>query len=228
MPVSVPIGRARRWEQIACGGLAASILAACATLQPPAPPPPAPPAVAAPAPAPVPLSAPEPATPPPEQADAADRAARQLLAYDEKLRQMSPLDVTSEVARLGTQVAAADPPVSPDVVLQLALALAQQHNPGDLARAANLLDAIVLDTSPERLPYQPLARLLAGRIAEERRLEDELERQMALRRDTQRTIQQLTEKLEALKAIERSMTARPAPAPGSGSGAEAPPQPKAP
>jgi hypothetical protein len=46
-------------------------------------------------------------------------------------------------------------------------------------------------------------------MAEQRRLEDQLEKGAAQRRDQQRTLQQLNEKLEALKAIERSMTARP-------------------
>jgi hypothetical protein len=51
----------------------------------------------------------------------------------------------------------------------------------------------------------------------------------AQRRDTQRAIQQLTEKLEALKAIERSMTGHPSaaspPGPGSAPGAESAPPP---
>src|SRR5882762_8116564 len=125
----------------------------------------------------------------------------------------------------------ADAAGSADHVLALALALAQEHSPGDLARAASLLEPITQATSPEPQPWQPLARLLAARIAEERRLEDELERQSSQRRDTQRTIQQLSEKLEALKAIERSMTAHPAATPPAGSapGPEsAPPVPKAP
>jgi hypothetical protein len=62
-------------------------------------------------------------------------------------------------------------------------------------------------------PWQPLARLLAGAIDEQRRLEDLLDQQAAQRRDTQRAIQQLTEKLEALKAIERSMNTRSTGAP---------------
>ena len=58
-----------------------------------------------------------------------------------------------------------------------------------------------------------MARLLAARIAEQHRLDDQMERQTTQLREAQRTIQQLTEKLEALKAIERSMIKRPADAP---------------
>jgi hypothetical protein len=221
----------------ACGALGALWVAACAPLHPAvqSPAAPAPPAQASsPAPPPAPPPAPEPAPQP--QADpvnSADLIARRLLAYHERLRRMPPADVAAEVARLSAKIAPADPPDPPDDVLALVLALAQEHGPGDLARAASLLDSLQQRASPETQPWQPLARLLAARIAEERRLEDELERQMGQRRDTQRTIQQLTEKLEALKAIERSMTAHPAttsPAgPGSPPAEAAPPaSPKAP
>jgi hypothetical protein len=78
------------------------------------------------------------------------------------------------------------------------------------------------------LPWPPIANLLADRVAEQRRLEDQLDRMTTQRRDTQRTLQQLTEKLEALKAIERSMTARPPSASTPGNGADPAPAPKTP
>jgi hypothetical protein len=81
-----------------------------------------------------------------------------------------------------------------------------------------------------------MARLLLARIAEQRRLEDAFNREAAQRRDQQRTLQQLNEKLEALKAIERSMTTRPGPGAGTvpvtplptPAAASAPAAPKAP
>jgi len=182
-------------------------------------------------PPPAPAPAPEPERKPqPELASATDLAARRLLDYQEQFRQMSPAEVAAEVTRLGTQVSAADAPASPDVVLALALALSQTHNPGDLARAASLLEPLADGTSPETLPWRPMARLLAQSVAEQRRLEDLLDQQFVQRRDTQRTIQRLTEKLEALKAIERSMAARPGAvqAPGSSVETAPPPAPKAP
>jgi len=214
--------------------LGALCVTACAWLQPaPAPAPPAPePAPQAPAPVPPPM--PEPAAhPQPDPADPAGEAARRLLDYHERLRQMAPSDVAADITRLGSDVSPTDPTLSPDAALALALALSQQHNPGDLARAAGLLEPITQATAPELQAWQPMARLLAGRIAEQRRLEDQLERQAAQRRDTQHTIQQLTEKLEALKAIERSMTSRPAGAPTAAApptpaGTEPPPASKTP
>ncbi len=179
----------------------------------------APPPAPAPAPPPAPVAAPEPPPvqkPPADPATAADLVARRVLAYDEQLRIMAPPDLANEITRLGTALSAADPATPPDVVLDLSLALSRQHNAGDLARAAGLLDPLTQAARPELLPWQPLARLVADHIAEQRRLDDLAERQSAQLRDTQRTILQLTEKLEALKAIERSMIKRT----GPGSGGE--------
>lgn len=198
-------------------------LGACGMFEAELPPPRAAPAAPAPAPAPPPPT-PRPApAPPPDLARPADRVARRLLAYNEKISQLAPADLAAEIARLDALVSAPPAPESPDVVLQLSLALAVEHNPGDLARAGDLIDPIAASAEPDFEPWQAVARLLAGRIAEERRLEDQLDRQAAQRRDTQQKIQQLTEKLEALKAIERSMTARSG---GGAAGADqAPPAP---
>jgi hypothetical protein len=187
----------------------------------------------APAPAPVaPASAPAvvlvPAPPPPP--DPADRAARRLLAYHEQLRQMPATDLANEITRLNGVVSVTATAAPADAVLELSLALTQQRNPGDLARAVALLEPITRSSAPELAPWQPMARLLLGRVAEQRRLEDQLARELTQRRDQQRTLQQLNEKLEALKAIERSMTTRPPGVAGpAGNSASAPPAaPRAP
>lgn len=158
-----------------------------------------------------------PAPPPPP--DPADVAARRFLSYHEQLRQMSPTDLANEITRLNGVVSVTATAAPADAVLELSLALAQQRSPGDLARAVALLEPISKSSAPELAPWQPLARLLLGRVAEQRRLEDLLAREVAQRREQQRTLQQLNEKLEALKAIERSMTTRP---PGGGSVPAAP------
>lgn len=166
-----------------------------------------------------------PAPPPPP--DPADVAARRFLAYHEQLRQMPPADLANEITRLNGVVSVTATAAPADAVLELSLALAQQHNPGDLARAVALLEPISKSSTPELAPWQPLARLLLGRVAEQRRLEDQLVRETTQRREQQRTLQQLNEKLEALKAIERSMTTRPPGAPAISASAP-PPAPKAP
>ncbi len=202
--------------------LAGCLLAGCGVLPGVARPLPARPApvIPAPAPAPAPAAAPAPLAPA-DLAGPADNAARRLLAFYEELIRMGPAELAAQIARLDAQVARAEAAAGADAALALALALAQQHNAGDLARAASLLDPIASGANPELRPWQGLARLLAGRVAEQRRLEDQIERQGAQRRDTQRTIQQLSEKLEAPKAIERSMITRSAGGPAS-NGAAAP------
>ncbi len=167
--------------------------------------------------------------------DPGDVAARRLLAYHDQLRQMSAGDLGAEVTRLSAVVSATATAAPADAVLELSLALAQQHNPGDLARAVALLEPLTKSSVPELAPWQALARLLLSRVTEQRRLEDQLAREVAQRRDQQRSLQQLNEKLEALKAIERSMTTRPPSAAGGapvvslpGAPAAPPAAPKAP
>jgi hypothetical protein len=196
----------RRWP---LAGAVVLLLAACSALQPPPPAPVAAPPAPPPAPAPV-----EPPAPPPPpaapQPDPADAVARRLLAYHEQLRQFSPPELAQDITRLNAMIAANTSAASPSMVLELALALSVNRSPGDLARAVTLLDPLVRSTAPELAPWQPLARLLMGRLVDQRRLEDQLERQASQLRDAQRNLLQTNEKLEALKAIERSLNARPA------------------
>lgn len=147
--------------------------------------------------------------PPAQQSDPADVAARRFLAYHDQLRQMSPNDLGNEITRLNAIVATNAAAAPAENVLELALALSMQHNGGDVARALTLLEQLARTGTPELQPLQPLIRLMLGRVAEQRRLEDLLNREIAQKREQQRNLQQLFEKLEALKAIERSMTTRP-------------------
>jgi hypothetical protein len=173
--------------------------------------------------APLPQSAPvapppaAPATPPPvvtvyvPQLEPVDVAARHVLAYQERLLQLSPGDLAQEVARLG------DGSASPQAAMDLALALGYTRGPGDLQRAQALLDQVLRNGSPQAQPWHSLAKLLQARYAEQRRAEEQTERLNAqlrdAQRDNQRKIDQLNEKLEALKNIERSLNSRPQPGP---------------
>lgn len=145
----------------------------------------------------------------PSAPEPGDLAARRLLGFHEQVRQLAPAELAGEVNRLSAVVSATASAAPADAVLELALALMQQRNPGDLSRAVALLEPVARSSAPELAPWQPMARLLLARALEQRRLEEQLAREISQRRDQQRTLQQLNEKLEALKAIERSMTARP-------------------
>jgi hypothetical protein len=153
------------------------------------------------------------------QVDPADAAARRFLAYHEQMRQMSAQDLAQELTRLNAQVAATASAASPALVLELAAVLGQARsvgaNGGDLGRAIALLDPLIKSSAPELKPWQPLARLLQARYIEQRKAEDLAERNAVQLREAQKNVQQLNEKLEALKAIERSLNARPVGAPAS-------------
>ena len=76
-------------------------------------------------------------------------------------------------------------------------------------RAQELLSRLLANTDAQAQALHPLARLLAARYGEQRRLEDLLEKQTQQTRDVQRRLEQTHERLEALKAIERSLISRP-------------------
>ncbi len=199
------------------------LMAACTT-PPPAPPP-------QPEPAPVPALAPVPEPPPPpappdvDSTEAADAASRDLLAFHDRIRPLPPNELAQEISRLNAQVSANAAAASPALVLELALALAQQRNGGDLGRAIALLDPVTRSSAPELKPWQPMARLLQARFTDQRRIEEQVERQGNQLRDSQRNVQQLNEKLEALKAIERSLTTRPPAPPSTAPAASTPARP---
>lgn len=159
------------------------------------------------------------ATAPPEApADAPDiGAVKFLLAYAERLRTLSPGELTTEIAALG------EPGRQPMAQMQLALALAHTHQAADTARALGLLQRVAATNNPAALAYQPLARLLAGRLLDQRRLEEALERQTQQSREQQRRIEQLTDRLEAMRAIERSLNRPGSPAPSRSRPAPTPP-----
>jgi hypothetical protein len=126
-----------------------------------------------------------------------------LLSYSERLRQLNPNELAAEIALQG------DPGNAPQRQMQLALVLMQLPLAVDTARALGLLQRVVSNALPDATPLKPLARLLALRLLEQRKLEEGLERQNQQLRENQRRIDQLSERLEAMRAIERSLTTRP-------------------
>ncbi|RST54498.1 hypothetical protein [Variovorax sp. MHTC-1] len=138
-----------------------------------------------------------------------------LLAYADRVRPLGGNELAAELARLG------DPGDAPLSQMQVALVLAQTRVPADLVRAIGLMQRVAANPSADAQPLQPLARALAARYQEQRRIEDDRERQAQQLRDSQRRIEQLNDRIEALRAIERSFArpnnpppAPPAPTPG--------------
>ncbi len=186
--------------------VAAALLSACAQVPPPPPPEIREVRVEVQVPVEVPVIAP------------ADVVAQQFFAYNDRLRQMNGAELAQETAVRN------DGSLTAQTCIQLALALLFTHNNGDLQRAQTLIDQVMRGTPADSEHWQEIARLLNSRVAEQRRLEEQIERlNQQLRdsqRDSQRKLDQLNEKLEALKAIERSLNARPAPATPAASAAK--------
>ncbi len=131
-----------------------------------------------------------------------------LLEYAERLRSFPPAELGTHIASMG------DPGNNPVRQMQLALALSYTNQPPDTARALGLLQRVMNHAASESGTLKPLARLLAAKLLNQRRLEDTVDRQAQQLRDSARRIEQLNERLEAMRAIERSLLPRP-PSPGS-------------
>jgi hypothetical protein len=140
-----------------------------------------------------------------------------LLSYADRLQALSPADLAAEIVVQG------DPGNVALRQMQLALALMHLRQPADTARALGLVQRVIAHTGPESLPLKPLARLLANRLMDQRKLEDNVERQAQQLRESQRRIEQLNDRLEAMRAIERSLTTRPPAATPNGSTRPTPP-----
>ena len=143
---------------------------------------------------------------PPVVLPAPDAVAR-VLTYSERVRTMPTVELNQELARM-TVPSEANAPTSQ---VQLSLILSQLKQLPELIKAQELLARVLANASPEAQPLHPLARLLAFRYGEQRRLEDQLEKERQQTREVQRKLDQTNERLEALKAIERSLTTRPPP-----------------
>ncbi|MBL0422799.1 hypothetical protein JI739_20860 [Ramlibacter sp. AW1] len=156
------------------------------------------------APAPAPAAA-APVAPPAPGQPAAAPPSPVLIALEqaERLRGIGAAELSAEITRLAAT------PATPLNQLLLALALKQGQQPADSPRVQTLLQAVLANDSVEARGLRALARLLLVQHAQQQRLEEQLERQAQQLRESQRRSDQLSERLEALRALERSMPSRP-------------------
>jgi methyl-accepting chemotaxis protein len=126
-----------------------------------------------------------------------------LLAYHQSLRRMTQGELLKELSGITLQQR------TPKITLQTGMILMLTRGGGDLARAQSIFDSVANATEPEADGLKPLAQLLSSHCAEARRLADSVDRLNAQLRDTQRKSDQLSDTLEALKAIERGLPVRP-------------------
>jgi hypothetical protein len=179
---------------LACIGLLTAVVTAgCAS--PPVPPP---------TPAPIVVEVtPAPAPPPPQPAARqveSNAAAPAMLAllHADRVRALPEPELTQEIARLSGA------PQTPLVQVELALTLMQTRAALNAIRANQLLQRVLAQDGADARPLHPLCRHLVAQLAEQKRLEDQAERQAQQLRDAQRRADQLAERLDAIRAIERA------------------------
>ena len=129
-------------------------------------------------------------------------SAPQLAAEIERLERIERLESTAEHR------------------LRWVLALAQTLQVQDTQRALALVQKVLESPDPQSVALRPLAHLLGHLLREQRRLDLQNERLSQQLRESQRRVEQLNDRIEAMRAIERSLN-RPAPS-------SAPPRPIAP
>lgn len=129
-------------------------------------------------------------------------ALSQMLLWADHTRALPSTELSLEITRL---IEIPDAQRVPANDLQLAIALGQTHLASDIPRAQAALQKLLSNQTEDARALHPLARLVAARLAEQKRVEDQLDKQNQQIRDQQRRLDQLNERLEAMRAIERSM-----------------------
>lgn len=125
----------------------------------------------------------------------------ELLAYNVQLRKMSPAELGRELARINTY------PAGPATSVRRAMALSLTRDAIDLAKAEAQLWNVMADRSVEAEKLKPLVQLLVGHYSDLRRVADGAEKTSVQLKEAQRKVDQLNDKLEALKNIERTLPA---------------------
>jgi primosomal protein N'' len=138
-------------------------------------------------------------TPVPTPAVERNQGLAAAVDYADRVRALPAAELGQEIQRLG------DTAYAPLPAVQLALALGKIRTTPNTARAQSLLQRVIADPTPEAQALQPFARVLSAQIADQRRADEQAERQAQQLRDAQRRIEQLNDRLEAVRAIERSL-----------------------
>lgn len=125
----------------------------------------------------------------------------ELLAYHAVLRKMSPAELGRELQRINTY------PAGPATTVRRAMALSLTRDSIDLTKAEAQLWNVMADGSVEAEKLKPLVQLLVSHCADLRRVADNAEKSSLQLKEAQRKVDQLNDKLEALKNIERSLPA---------------------
>lgn len=127
----------------------------------------------------------------------------ELLLYQAGLRGLGPVELVKVLTDLNTK------PGSGSASVRRAMLLTALRGNGDLGRAQGMLEAVAQSTAADDAQLRPLARALLQNLVDLRHQDDNVDRLNNQVREAQRRNDQLNEKLEALKNIERTLSVRP-------------------
>ena len=139
----------------------------------------------------------------------------EVLADYPRLRRLSINDLAREQNRLALRTQ--QTPTSDALRLHYALSLCAADNPDLIPKTQQVIESILRSNTDDSEPWRATALLLNHLFAQNRRLDENVEKLQTQLRDEQRRSHDLRNKLEALKAIERSLTLPYAQQPASGS-----------
>ena len=135
-----------------------------------------------------------------------------LLAYFQRVRLLPSSELPRLMADLNVLAR------TPHREVQRAILFGFMRGNGDLARAMAALDGVVKSSDAEAERIKPLAYFLYANYSEWKRLDDAADKQNQQFKDAQRRADQLSQKLEDLKAIERQLPTRPRSPAAAGTG----------
>jgi cellulose biosynthesis protein BcsQ len=132
--------------------------------------------------------------------------AGELLAYNQRIRSLSPEELNSEYA-IATQALTRQK--SDANRLRIVLLLTQPNASfRDDTRAAALIDEVLANRPAENSAMKALAQLLGAMVNERRRQEDRYQKLNQKLGDEEKRADALQQKLEALKTIEKNLINR--------------------
>lgn len=126
-----------------------------------------------------------------------------LWIYHRSLKRLSQQELAHELQALNARQGGAM------LAMEKALVLGLTHDSADLVRAQVQLNNVLTASDAEADKFKPLAELLRGNYVEMRRLAENADKANQQSRESQRRLDQLNEKLEALKNIERTLPGTP-------------------
>lgn len=138
-----------------------------------------------------------------------------VLADYPRLRRLSAGELAREQTRLALRAQQA--PTSDALRLHYALSLCAADNPDLIPKTQQVIESILRSNTDDSEPWRATALVLNHLFAQNRRLDENVEKLQTQLRDEQRRSHDLRNKLEALKAIERSLTLPYSQQPASGS-----------